>query len=419
MKYTINYIALLCFLLLAGTGCAHDHSAPNHDHGTEGHSHEDDGHAHGAEASSPEDEHEHDDAEHSEGEVRLSAEQIAAMDIQLDGFTPLKINDFIRATGVLDLPPNAVYSVSARANGFLRNSRKLVVGSPIRQGTIVAYLENAELIGVQREYLEVRARLTYDEQELARQRTLVAAEAGVEKRVQQLEAAVAGTRATLAGLQRQLRYLDIDPEELSATNLIERIPIRTRMGGYLTKVALHDGMYVTPEQELLEVVDAEHLHLELNVFEKDIAQVRPGQALSYTVPALGPERFEGEITVVGREFDLESKTVRVHAHPEGKQPHFVRNLFVEATIYLTDETVPALPDAAVLRSGEMERIYIVQESDADGTTFVPVRVTTRASREGYVAVIPVDPLPPDARIVTKGSFFVDAQARSGELSHEH
>ena len=42
------------------------------------------------------------------------------------------------------------------------------------------------------------------------------------------------------------------------------------MSGYITSVNMHNGMYVTPQQELMEIVDEKHLHLELDIFEKRI-----------------------------------------------------------------------------------------------------------------------------------------------------
>ena len=111
----ISVISLSVILLLFS--CGHNHEegdGHNHDHENETEQHsEDDGHGHGH------------GGEHEEGEIHLTKEQIETMNIQFGDFSNVKINDFVKATGTLDLPPNAYSSVSAKANGFIKSTKKL------------------------------------------------------------------------------------------------------------------------------------------------------------------------------------------------------------------------------------------------------------------------------------------------------
>ena len=45
------------------------------------------------------------------------------------------------------------------------------------------------------------------------------------------------------------------------------------------------GQSVVPTDALFEPVDADHLHVELTVFEKDAVQLRKGQRIRFTVPS--------------------------------------------------------------------------------------------------------------------------------------
>ena len=119
-------------MLLLFFSCSHEHTeGDSHKHGNETTQHsEDDGHNHGAEkdSHSEEDGHGHGE-EHEEGEIHLTKAQIETMNIQFGDFSKIKINDYINATGTLGLPPNALNSVSAKASGFIKNSKKYVEGS--------------------------------------------------------------------------------------------------------------------------------------------------------------------------------------------------------------------------------------------------------------------------------------------------
>ena len=184
--------------------CGHNHDHDNHDghnHGTEQHS-DHDGHNHGGEG-------------HEEGEIHLTKAQIKTMNIQFGAFSSAKIDDFVSATGTLGLPPNALTSVSAKASGFINNSNKYVEGSYVKKGVIMAYLENPKFIQHQQEYLEIMAELVYDRQELARQKKLVASNAGVEKNVQKLQSAVNRKTATLKGIEKQLDKYQLPKQQIS------------------------------------------------------------------------------------------------------------------------------------------------------------------------------------------------------------
>lgn len=388
----VSILSLAALLLFS---CGHEHA-------------EDDGHGHGGEE------------EHVEGEIHLTPEQIKTMNIQFGGVSQIKINDFVSATGTLGLPPNALTSVSAKANGFIKDSKKYVEGMYVKKGVVMAYLENPEFIQHQREYLETAAELTYLRQELERQEALVEANAGVKKTLQKLQSEVGVKTATLKGIGKQLAYLGINVSGLSPDNIVERIAIVAPMTGYITSIKMHDGMYVAPELELMEIVNEDHLHLELDVFEKDIAQVKEGQRISYTVPALGNTVYEGEVNIIGKEFNTGNKTVRIHGHLKKVHPKFIKGLFIEAKIWLTDQTVQAVPEKAIIKDGASSYVYVADDQQGgDEVKFEKVMVIPGVTDKGFTSLKLIDSLPAGMKIVTEGAFFVYAQSKAGELEHEH
>jgi len=420
MKNNKSYIIIFFSLALIFTffACGHSHAdGDGHDHETEQHS-ETDGHNHGEQANA----HSEDDGhgeEHEEGEIHLTKEQIETMNIQFGDFSQIKINDFVKATGTLDLPPNAYASVSAKAEGFIKESKKYVEGSYIKKGAVIGYLENPEFIQKQQTYLEVQSELTFLNQELARQQKLVTANAGIEKKLQQLQSEVNSKTATIKGIAKQLAYLGFNTTNLTPDNITERIAIVSPMSGYITSVNMHNGMYVTPQMELMEIVDENHLHLELDVFEKDIANVKTGQTISYTVPALGNEVFDADVYIIGKEFNTQNKTVRIHGHLEKQRPKFIKELFVEAKIWLNDQTVQALPEKAIIKDGDFSYIYVANDNADDEIKFEPIKVIPSNTDNGFTAVKLIDQIPEGMKIVTDGAYYVFAQSKAGELSHEH
>ena len=418
MKIINNSIRSIAIILLLYSCDGEHKEGDSHNHGdiTSQHSAEY-GHNHDTQGDTPTG---HDEHSHGAGEIHMTNEQIKTMNIQFGDFSEIKINDYIDATGTLGLPPNAVNSISTKSSGFIKNSNKYVEGSYVKKGVVMAYLENPEFIQHQREYLEVSAALVFDQQELSRHNTLLEANAGIEKNVQRLQAGVNMKTASIKAITKQLAYMGINVTNLSPDNIVESVPIYAPMSGYITSIKMHNGMYVTPELELMEIVNENHLHLELDVFEKDISNIKEGQKISYTVPALGRDVFEGEVHVIGKEFNTQNKTIRIHGHLEKERPRFIKDLFVSAKIWLTDHTVKALPEGAIIQDGGSSYIYAATQSTEESEyIFAQIMILPGTSEEGFTSVKLIDDIPTGMNIVTEGAYYVYAQSKAGELEHEH
>ena len=111
------------------------------------------------------------------------------------------------------------------------------------------------------------------------------------------------------------------------------------------------------KQILMEIISSQHLHLELDVFEGVIAKVKKGQKISYTIPAYGDKIYHGEVDVIGKEFNSNAKTVRVHGHVSGEKPPFIKDLFMNAKIWLSDETATALPEKSIITDGSSSFVF--------------------------------------------------------------
>ncbi len=406
MKF-IKYIILIITIVsvVAISSCDHKHAEEDgHNHSTEETTHSDsDDHSHGGE----------------EG-IHLSKEQAETIGLEFGSLSSIKINDFVKATGTLGLPPNSHSSVSAKANGIIKSTKKFVEGDYIKKGAIVASIENPEFIITQQSYLEAKAQLKFKRLEVERQKTLVESNAGVTKNLQNAQAEVAVLEARTQGLAKQLSFLGISTSELTPNSITQEITITSPMSGYISKIDFHNGMYAQSSVSLMDIISSQHLHLELDVFEKDIAQIKEGQKISYTVPALGQTIYYGSVDVIGKEFNTNTKTVRVHGHLDGVKPTFLKDLFINAKIFLNDKVAEALPEKAIINDGESDFIYVAKNlGEANEIQFEKINVIPGATDNGYTTIQLIDTIPEGMQIVTKGAYYVFAQSKAGELEHEH
>ena len=177
----------------------------------------------------------------------------------------------MRVTGTLALDPQNRAEVSPIASGVVRRITTRE-GIRVRRGQVVAYIENTQIVELQRQYLTAVNELSAAKTELARQHTLMKQEAGVLKTLQQAESAYAIANAQVVGIGRQLSQLGVNPSSISAGKLTTLIPVTSPISGIVGKIKISMGSFVDISTSLMTVVNNVNLHCDLKMFEKDLPQ---------------------------------------------------------------------------------------------------------------------------------------------------
>ena len=368
--------------------------------------------------------HEHEEEAGPEGIAIFTSQQIAATGLKTGSFQEMKLAGYIKANGVLDLPPSNQATINPPHQGFVEKTRFLE-GDYVKKGTVLAELSHPDYLLLQQEYFEVKSRLTFLSQELERQRTLAAANVSARKKLQETEAEFNAMTARQTGLKERLNYIGISTKNLDTSAMQQRIAIRAPFSGYITEVNIRLGALVGPETTMYEMVDNRHMHLELKVFEKDLFRIKKGQRITYRLPTQGTKSYEGEVHLIGKEFDQENRTVNIHGHLEGEHPEFVRGLYAEAQIWLDAKTVPALPESAIISNEGQTYIFVEEHDhheeadDHDEKQFRQVLVRTGVSENGFTEVYSVESLSPDTKVVLSGAYYLIAEMNKGEADHDH
>ena len=184
----------------------------------------------------------------------------------------------LAVNGTLDVPPESAVSITAPLGGYVQ-STELLQGTRVRKGEALAIIRNPEFITLQRQYLELRSRLKFANAELARQRELYEQEVAPLKNYQRAQAEVEALQVQTSAQAAQLRIAGLPVGGAITTTATLRAP----RAGFVRTVNVTVGQSVTATQSLFEIVDPEHLHVELTVFERDVARVQKGQLIRFTL----------------------------------------------------------------------------------------------------------------------------------------
>ncbi|WP_381526035.1 efflux RND transporter periplasmic adaptor subunit [Spirosoma soli] len=351
----------------------------------------------------------------STSEITLTPEQVKAMGLQLGTSLQTTVSDEVKTTGTVDVPPQYMASISPLINGVIK-SVGVLPGQRIGKGATLATLQSLDYIQMQQDYLQAVSQLTYQEEELQRQKTLNAEDVGAKKKLQQAQADYSSNRALVNSLLLKLRTLGTPIEALNRGTLSPTMRIVSPVAGYVTASNVHLGQQVAITDVLFQVMDQTHKHLELNVFENDAFKIKNGQTILLNDAKLGAETVRGRVYLVGRAFEGEARTINVHGHidNESQEARLIPGMFLSARILTGTRIATTLPEEAVVRKGQNGFVYV---PTVQARTYRRIPVKLGQSEGGRVEVIPTKPTDL-SKVVVKGAYLLEAQLTKGEGEEE-
>lgn len=371
--------------------------------------------------------------EEEENTVELTTEQLKTAGVVVGQPEQKQISGTIRVNGKLDVPPQQLVSISAPLGGFLK-STSLLQGSRVRKGQLIATIENLDFIQIQQDYLEAKSQYDLTKADFERQQELAKENVNSQKTLQQAQGTYKTWQAKYVALQEKLRVLNIRAADVEGGTIKSTINLFSPIDGYVTEVNVNIGKFASPTDVLFEIVDTEHLHAELIVFEKDVPKLKIGQKVRFTLANETKERM-ATVYLIGREIG-ENRTVQIHCHIDQEDSELLPGMYLSALVESGGSLVPALPNEAVIDYQGKKFVFVKaedaheeekehegadqkgEEEHAHGEHFLMVEVRTGESELGYTEVSLPDSLK-DSPVVVKGAYALLSKMKNSEDEGGH
>jgi membrane fusion protein, heavy metal efflux system len=395
MKTTLKYIIIHCLLMTSLLACRSN------------------------ETEQPVEEH-HDEHQ-EENVVEMTADQMKTGGVVLGAVEQRQISGTIKVNGVLDVPPQQLVSVSAPLGGFLKNT-ELLEGSRVRKGQSIATIENLDFIQIQQDYLEAKNQFELAKLEYDRQQELAKENVNSQKTLQQSKSNFLIWQAKYHSYREKLKVLDVDVVSVDEGKITSVVNLYSPIDGYVTEVNVNIGKFVNPTDVLFEIVDTEHLHAELIVFERDVPKLRIGQKVRFMLANESNERM-ATIYLIGREIGKD-RTVQIHCHIDKEDKELLPGMYLSAMVETGNAMVPALPDEAIISYQGKEYIFIEADGEhktgdaSDNKHFMMLEINTSNREMGYTEVS----LPENtsqAQVVVKGAYSLLSKMKNSEEEGGH
>ena len=318
----------------------------------------------------------------SETTVSLTSEQLKNAGIATAKPEMQYISSTLKVSGQIDVPPQNMVTVSVPMGGYLVNTR-LLPGMSVGKGQVIAVVQDQQYIQMQQDYLTARARISFLEKEYQRQKELNESKATSDKQLQQTEADYRTQQATVRGLYERLRLININPDRLSAGSISRSINIYSPISGFVSKVNVSMGKYVTPSDILFEIINPNSIHLALNVYEKDLSKLKIGQKVLAYTNSNPTKKYNCKILLINKDVSAD-RSAEVHCHFEQWDKDLVPGMFINAEIEQSNYQAYVLPEEAIVNYEKANYVFIAKGNNQ----FEMIPVETGITQNGLVEIKP-------------------------------
>lgn len=330
--------------------------------------------------------------------IELSAEQAKNAGIQTAGLEEKNISGSFRVNGLIDVPPQNMVSVSMPLGGYLK-STQLLPGMHISKGEVIAVMEDQQYIQLQQDFLTAKARFVYLENEYKRQRDLNTSKATSDKVFQQAESDYVSQKIAIRSLEEKLKLIGINPVKLNENTMSKSVELRSPIDGFVSKVDVNIGKYVSPTEVIFELVNPSDIHLSLTVFEADLPNVFIGQKVLAFTNNNPTKMYPCEVILIGKDLSAE-RFATIHCHFEKYDKTLSPGTFMNAMMETEHKTVKTLPEEAIVQHDNKSFVFIEREKNV----FELLEVKTGMAEKGSVELILDKPELLKSKFVIKGAY---------------
>lgn len=319
----------------------------------------------------------------TETSLNLSDQQMKFNGMTLSSLEEKEFAPLVHAYGKVEVPPQNKTLITAKFGGFVKEIHVLD-GMHVKKGQTLIEIEDPAILEMQQAYLENQSSMEYLKAEFERQDLLSKQDATSMKAFQQAKANYLTAKAKQTGLKSKLNLAGVNVGNINEGSIQTTVALKAPFNGIVTKVNLETGAYVHPQDQLMELIDSQHAHAELAVYEKDIPLLADNQKLKIRFNNQ-KEEVSGTIYLIGHDLSPE-KTIKVHGHFDKESDAIIPGAFFKATVKTASKNYLALPAHAVINNKGKNMIFMLENKENEMNYFKAIEVKVLAQNDEFVAL---------------------------------
>lgn len=319
----------------------------------------------------------------SQGALKMSAAALKLADVQTAPVGNKAVGAKLKLSGKIALSQPGISTQTAHIAGRVEKLYVRAEGDQVKKGQVIAELYSPELLSAQRELLEAK------------------------KAVDRYPGLYAASRKKLAFWKlsdKQIAKIEEQGEPIA------NFQIRADQSGYVLNKKVELGDYVKEGQVLFRLANLKEVWAELNLHEREMGLVQPGDRVKLNVQALSGKSFDGVISYIDPVIDRKSRVALARVVLDNSSGLLKPEMLLSARVQAgnNEKEVLSVPKTAVMWTGKRSVVYVKQKVDDE--LYFEMREVVLGSSSGKQYEV-LSGLEAGEEIAISGAFSIDAAAQ--------
>lgn len=281
-------------------------------------------------------------------------------------------------------------------------------GDKVTDGQPLLWLSAPEFASARADLKKAQAELKQKQLAYDRAKTLFEGEVLAKK---DLESSENDLKQSEAELQRaESRFANLNPSGDPDDKYILRAPL----GGVVADRQVNPGTEVRPDapNPLFIITDPQHLWVLLDLPERDMGKVKPGQQITVEVDAWPGKRFPGKVTKIGTVLDPATRRIQVRCSIANPELRLKPEMFARVTPLADSKHRHArVVNSSLLTQGLYTYVFVEQSPGVIEKR--RISLSMQGHDESYVK----EGLKEGERVITHGVLLLNSEFSEDEGEH--
>lgn len=316
------------------------------------------------------------DETQDEAVVKISPTVINNMGVRIAPVVQTALARQIKTVGYVEPNENKIGHIHTYADGWVKNLLVKTIGETVKKDQLLLQYYSPSLVTAQEEYL----------------------------------IALEGNNPALTKASyKKLQALHISEQQIQQIKTSRKsnqlVAIYAPQNGIVAALNIREGMRVTPDIEMMSLVDLSNVWIIAQIFEEQASWVNTGDSAEATVSAFPQKRWKGTVEYIYPQLEPMTRTIKVRFRFDNPDNQLKPNMYVSIAIMVKPKShVLNIPLEALIRSSQGDRVIV-----ALGKGKFEVRpVTIGMESVGQVEIL--SGLKAREYVVISGQFLIDSEA---------
>ncbi|NQZ94827.1 MAG: efflux RND transporter periplasmic adaptor subunit [Moritella sp.] len=282
----------------------------------------------------------------------------------------------INTVGMLEFNQDTLWQINSRVSGWVDKLYINSEGEYVNKGQKLLSLYSPELIKAQEELLNTLR---------------------------------IGNKTLIASAKHRLSALGISQNQINQVNrnkkVLQNITIYAPESGYITKLSIREGAYISPSAQIVEAGQLAEIWLQAEVFESQAGLVQVGDKAEMQLDSFPGKTWLGEVDYIYPVLNAVTRTLKVRVKIANTDKQLKPNMFARLKLISQIQTDSVqVPREAIIRAGNFDRIVLAKGNGQ----YQSVQITLGRESAGYVEVL--TGLNDGDNVVTSAQFLIDSES---------